>query len=324
MIPLRSRGLWLLVLGLLTGLLALAALTVIALASTPDKSAGVSMALPAPYPTVVEAVRAVCADGVIRGTTQYESDAVISGASDSRSSALFPRWTGEGEVFYKTRPGAIAPAHFAGTRDRGVVTVRYVVEPGPDGHTRVTIDAVFVEDGHHGRHPSQGFVERAEFGEIAKQLKNTPAPGRVPAEAGEREPERQPATAAAAGPSAPPRRAYALAEDDLKKALQKLGAFDDAALPVLEGFTMLGPDRLVLYDRPHYQFRVAFEPAGSERTMVRIEAMITARYTDGAGARPEYRSVTSNGRLEADLLDRLDGYLRADTAALASGTAGKK
>jgi hypothetical protein len=319
MITLRSRGLWLLVLGVATGLLALA--------GTADHSAGLSTALPMPYEAVVEAVRAVCADGVIRGTAQYESDATLDGAKESPSSALFPPWTGSGAAFYKTRPGAIAPSHFAGSKDRGAVTVRYVVATGPDGDTRVTIDAVFVEDTHHGRHPSLGFVEKAEYQEIAKRLKHSGARGSGPALAVvEHEPEQRkpaPLTTTTEVRSAPRERTYARGENDVKKALQELGAFDNAALPVLEGFATLGADGPVGYDRPCYRFRVMFDEAGSGSTTVRLEAVVTARFTDPPGSRPEYRSVPSNGRLETDMLDRLDGYLRV-AGTSASTTAGPR
>ena len=328
----RSRGLWLLVFGVLTGLLALAALTAVALAGTSGKSNAVSLSVPVPYATVVEAVRAVSADGVIRGTSQYESDSVIGGAAGSASSPSFPRSVGAAGVFYKTRTGAIAPSHFAGAKDRGVVTVRYLVEPGEAGRTRITIDAVFVEDSHHGRHPSQGFVESAEFDEIAKQLKISSAPGNGPAtealdrpsapqklklavqdpvpqrESDPQRPASAQAPAAVEGRSAPLGRTYSRAAEDLKKALRELGAFDDAALPALEGFATLGSDRLEHYDRPYYRFRVEFEPAGSGQTTVRVEAVVTARYTDPAASRLEYRALPSNGRLETDLFDRLDGY----------------
>ena len=329
MIAMRSRGLWLQVLGVATGLLVLAGLTAVALAGTPDHSAGLSTALPMPYATVVEAVRAVCADGVIRGTAQYESEATLDGAKESPSSGLFPQWTGSGEAFYKTRPGAIAPSHFAGSKDRGAITVRYVVAPGPAGDTRVTIDAVFVEDTHHGRHPSQGFVEKAEYEEISKRLKNSGARGNGPALAVVvREPEQRkpvpPQTTTEVRPTQPRERTYARGENDLKKALRELGAFDDAALPVLEGFATLGADGPVGYDRPYYRFRVVFDEADSGGTTVRLEAVVTARFTDPAGSRPEYRSVPSNGRLETDMLDRLDGYLRLAAGTSASGAAGPR
>jgi hypothetical protein len=329
MTTMRSRGLWLLVLGALTGLLALVGLTKVALAGgAPDHSAGLSTALPMPYVAVVEAVRAVSSDGVIRGTAQYESEDSINGANESPSSPLFPKWAGSGEAFYKTRPGAISPSHFAGARDRGAVTVRYVVAPGPAGDTRVTIDAIFVEDSHHGRHLSQGFVEKAEFEAIAKRLKNSgalsdaPVPALSPRQV--EQPKPAPVPAAVETRSTPRERTYARGENDLKKALQELGAFDDAALPALEGFATLGADGLMGYDRPYYRFRVALEPAGSGGTTVRLDAVVTARFTDPAASRFEYRAVPSNGRLETDLLDRLDGYLRLAAGAAPPPAAGNQ
>ena len=288
----RSRGLWLLVLGALTGLLALPALTAVALAGAPDRSGGISTALAAPYAAVVEAVRGVSGDGVIRGTAQYENEAVISGAKESQASALFPRSAGDGEAFYKVRAGAIAPSHFAGSEDRGAVAVRYVVAREQAGETRVTIDAVFVEDSHHGRHLSQGFVERAELEEIAKLLGDSGALGKEPErKSGElaqakpsatAEPDR-PVPAVAEGHSMGQGRTYAGGEGDLKKALQDLGAFDDAPLPALEGFATMQTDGVAPYDRPYYRFRVAFEAAGPGRTKIRMEAVVTARFIDPAG-----------------------------------------
>jgi hypothetical protein len=317
----RYRGLWLLIIGVMLGLLALAGLTAVALAA-PGKS-GVSISLPIPRAAVVEAVRAVCADGVIHGSSQYVSDRVISGAKDSSSSPSFPRWAGSGEVFYKTRPGVVAPSHFAGAKDRGSVTVRYVVEPEEAGHTRVVIDAVFVEDSLHGRHLSQGFVERAEYDEIAVQLKDSVAPRTPPVSpATVPEPdEDRPVPPAAKARSTEFHRTYLVSEGDLKKTLQELGAFDDAPLPVLEGFTASGSDPLIGYNRPHYRFRVALEPSQFGQTTLRLEAVVTAQYTGSAASRPEYRTVPSNGRLESDLLDRLDRRFRPAALTSTSGAA---
>jgi hypothetical protein len=341
MIPARSRGLWLLVFGLLTGLLALAGLTAVARAASAEKSASVSIAIPVPYATVVDAVRAVCADGVIRGTSQYESESTLSGAKEVDSSTSFAPWAGSGEAFYKTRPGAVSPTHFAGSKDMGAVTVRYVVEPAPGGSVNVRVDAVFVENSHHGRHPSQGFVERAEFGEIAKQLKNTGALAAWPqAEAPAHPPEHAAATKqesrpnpvppafvpalAAAAPAPPAGRTYPRTADVLKTALQEMGAFDSAALPALEGFADLDADTYSSYERPQYQFRAEFVAAGAGKTTLHLIAVITARYMPAAQSRPEYRTVPSNGRLEADLFDRLDGYLGVATGASAPGAAGSR
>ena len=115
-----------------------------------------------------------------------------------------------------------------------------------------------------------------------------------------------------------------LREGDLKKALQDLGAFDDAPLPALEGFATMQTDGVAPYDRPYYRFRVAFEAAGPGRTKIRMEAVVTARFIDPAGSRPEYRRVPSNGRLESDMFDRLDDYLRSAATAPATGAAGSQ
>jgi hypothetical protein len=136
--------------------------------SRPDRF---TIALPDPYDRVLDAVRDVASDGVIHGSAQYESEKEITGASAVESSPAFARWTGSGEALYKARPKTIAPSHFEGSRDIGTVMLRFIVEPAGPAQTRITIDAVFVEDSGHGRHLSQGIVEIAEFGEIAKRLK---------------------------------------------------------------------------------------------------------------------------------------------------------
>lgn len=130
-----------------------------------------SITLPAPYSRVIDVVREVCSDGVIHGTEQYQSETGIPGADAVDSSSAFGPWKGPGEALYKARRKAIAPSHFEDSRDIGTVTLRYIVEAAGPDQTRLTIDAVFVEDSRHGRHLSQGMVEVAEFGEIAKKLK---------------------------------------------------------------------------------------------------------------------------------------------------------
>ncbi len=49
--------------------------------------------------------------------------------------------------------------------------MRYVIERVSPANTRLSIDAVFVEDSRHRRHISQGLVETREFREIARRLK---------------------------------------------------------------------------------------------------------------------------------------------------------
>jgi hypothetical protein len=167
--------------GLGIGALVLLAASAIAGGATPP--ATLAIALSDSYESVAEAMRSVCGDGVIRGTAEYEAETTLHGAAEAATSGAFPRWSGSGDLCYKVRVGAIAPSNFAGSQDRGTVTVRYIVERGPRGTGQLTIDAVFVENTHHGRHASRGFVETAEFGAIGKLLKSAGAPAAKPATA---------------------------------------------------------------------------------------------------------------------------------------------
>ncbi len=132
---------------------------------------GFSINLPVAYGRLAEVMREVCGDGIVHGTFQYEHDTEITGAAAATRSDSFPAWKGAGEVCYKVRSQAIAPAHFVASNDVGTITVRFVVAPAGPEQAHISIDAVFVEDNHHGRHPSQGLVETSEFREVAKQLK---------------------------------------------------------------------------------------------------------------------------------------------------------
>jgi len=120
-------------------------------------------------------------------------------------------------------------------------------------------------------------------------------------------------------PGTPSAQTYNSSREDVRKALQVLGAFEDASLPMLEGFVVLDPEQIKAYDGPRYQFRVEFKEAAAGQTVVSLEARISARYMDGASPRSDYRSVTSNGRLEADMLERLRSYLDKKTGTTARG-----
>ena len=98
-------------------------------------------------------------------------------------------------------------------------------------------------------------------------------------------------------------RTFSCSVDVMQKALQQIGGFGGGKLPIVDGFvtaTSTQPERL---ERPYYQYRV-----------ISVEAMISAWYADPNPARSEYRSLPSNGRLESDLLDRLQRALGGSTA----------
>lgn len=142
-----------------------------ALADRPKPGpAGFSIDLPVAASKLLKVVVQVAQDESIHGTFQYEKESVLSGASAVSSSNAFEAWTGPGQVFYKVHTEALSPAHFPGSGDVGTVTVRYIVQELTPESSRLRIHAVFVENGRHRHHPSDGSVETSEFSEIAKHL----------------------------------------------------------------------------------------------------------------------------------------------------------
>lgn len=135
-------------------------------------AASFSIDLDKPFTEVVAIVDEVARSGSIKGTFEYRGDEQLTGAQFSEKSQLFPAWTQPGKVFYKVRTKALSPSHFLNSNDVGTVAVRYVVQERGPNLTRLFIDAVFIENARHHGHPSDGYVETCEFGEIGKLLKD--------------------------------------------------------------------------------------------------------------------------------------------------------
>jgi len=135
-------------------------------------AASFSIDLDKPFTEVVAIVDQVARSGSIKGTFEYRGDDRLTGAQFSEKSQLFPAWTQPGKVFYKVRTKALSPSHFLNSNDVGTVAVRYVVQERGPNLTRLFIDAVFIENARHHGHPSDGYVETCEFGEIGKLLKD--------------------------------------------------------------------------------------------------------------------------------------------------------
>jgi len=133
-------------------------------------SAGVGSELSATLDDVLQALQDVLHDQIIHGTYMYEKDKTLTGAAAVDSTPLFEPWHGEGKVFYKVRTAVIAPRHFQDSADRGTIAVRYIVSSVNSEKTRVHIDAIFMEDTHHGNHPSDGTVEASELREIKEHV----------------------------------------------------------------------------------------------------------------------------------------------------------
>jgi hypothetical protein len=134
-------------------------------------TASFSIDLDKPYADVLAIVSDVAHSGTIKGTFEYRGEDSLDKAEFQESSRLFPPWTEPGKIFYKVRTKALSPSHFLNSNDVGTVAVRYVVQERGPNSTRLFIDAVFTENARHHGHPSDGYVETCEFGEIGKRLK---------------------------------------------------------------------------------------------------------------------------------------------------------
>jgi hypothetical protein len=93
--------------------------------------------------------------------------------------------------------------------------------------------------------------------------------------------------------------------DVVKRGLSQIGGLEGGRLPMVDGFVTASIPQLDRYERPYYQFRLQVNAADANTTSVKVEARISAWYTDPDPSHSQYRSLPSNGRLEADLLDRL-------------------
>ena len=95
----------------------------------------------------------------------------------------------------------------------------------------------------------------------------------------------------------------------VQAALQKLPGGTSGRLPVLDGFVVPGAHPLSGYQRPYYHCQVKVTPAKSGGSRVRATAKITAWFSGPPGS--GYEVLESNGRVESDVLDRLQDALAA-------------
>ena len=109
--------------------------------------------------------------------------------------------------------------------------------------------------------------------------------------------------------ASPMERAYAAPVERVKQALQQAGGSSGGRLPGIDGFVQPDLEQAERYERPYYQYRVDVVPSDAGHTLVRVLAKISAWYSGPSPSQSQYRSLPSNGRLEADLLDRIQDAL---------------
>jgi hypothetical protein len=115
-------------------------------------------------------------------------------------------------------------------------------------------------------------------------------------------------------------RAFPQSKITVEKVLKEMQASTAGRLPVLDGFATVAEHPLERYQRGFYQSKFQVSAAPSGGSVVRVSVQITAWYVDPVETRSGYQVLTSNGRLEGDLLDQLADQL-AGKASLKSSPA---
>jgi hypothetical protein len=114
-------------------------------------------------------------------------------------------------------------------------------------------------------------------------------------------------------------RTYRQPKSAVEKALKDLQASMSGRLPVLDGFALPGDHPLDQYQRAYFQSEVQVSSTASGGSLVHVNTKVTAWYADSSPARSGYQLLTSNGRLESDLLDELTDLLATRPGAVGAG-----
>jgi hypothetical protein len=128
-------------------------------------------------------------------------------------------------------------------------------------------------------------------------------------------------TANLAAQTNPNERSFPQSKATVEKALAALQANLAGRLPVLDGFAKPGERPLDRYQRAYYQSTVQVSSTPSGGSLVRVSTKVTAWYADPVASRSGYQLLTSNGRIEADLLDQLGDQLAKVTTESGNRTA---
>ena len=126
--------------------------------------------------------------------------------------------------------------------------------------------------------------------------------------------------------SNPAERTYPQSKAAIEKVLKAMQANMAGRLPILEGFANGGEHPLDRYQRGYYQATVEVVSNPTGGSLVKIKAKVTAWYSDpSSSSHSGYQLLTSNGRLESDLLDQLAEQLgnSASEKAVTGSSVGK-
>lgn len=114
-------------------------------------------------------------------------------------------------------------------------------------------------------------------------------------------------------------RSFPQPKSAVQVALKQIETSLSGRLPILSGFAT-SEHSLDSYRHGFYQSTVQVTPTASGGSLVRVTTKITAWYADPVAARSGYQTLSSNGRLEADLLDQLEDQLSKSGPATTAPT----
>lgn len=100
-------------------------------------------------------------------------------------------------------------------------------------------------------------------------------------------------------------RTYRQSKASVERALKALQPSLGGKLPTLEGFAVQDDRPLSRFERAYYQSSVQVSSNASGGSVVRVTTKVTAWFSDPIPSHSGYQLLTSNGRLESDLLDEL-------------------
>jgi hypothetical protein len=115
-------------------------------------------------------------------------------------------------------------------------------------------------------------------------------------------------------------RTFPQSKATVDRVLKDMQAATAGRLPVLDGFATSTDHPLDRCQRGYYQSKFQVSAAASGGSVVRVSVQVTAWYVDPVAARSGYQVLTSNGRLEADLLDQLADQLAAKASQAGAST----
>lgn len=113
-------------------------------------------------------------------------------------------------------------------------------------------------------------------------------------------------------------RGFHASKADVDTALRTLQVATGGRLPTADGFVTAQDQPLDRFQRPRYTYAIQVLPKSPTDSVVKVRARITAWYTGTTPTQSGYRELSSNGRLETDLLDRVQDLLSQKSDVTAS------